>query len=470
MNSKNPFEEYIKNSLEHYEPEVSPHIWTKIDEKTRRKPIFWFYLRKYSWLLLILAAGGYGGFYLHSQSNKTKTQTELAFKSENSDKNNFNASEGKDESEQSTIEGNSGNLKDNSSDVVKNSVADNKKIKVEPEVKISAALKSISTPSASVNTNTLSTASKTKVKNSSGRKKMKMIAGNVADLLSEESADHITEMTPNIELSAVNENTAFKDLLERKNLHLEVSSKQHKDLSIPCPGSGNEAWGKNYIDIYAGPDFVFRQMSDSPNSDYLEKRKQSSSFYYAYSAGIRYTKVFSNGVSFRVGLNYSEVTEKFDFIQGNIIQIIYVTDAAGDTIGSYQTSSTRHKLTFNKYRTLDIPAVIGYEWATGRWNFNFNGGVMVNVYSWNRGVVLDRTLQPVVISSSEKANPYQFKTNIGLGAIASGSVYYGLNERLKIFAEPYFRFNLSSMSKSEQSLKQRFHTAGLRFGVRMDLK
>jgi hypothetical protein len=66
-------------------------------------------------------------------------------------------------------------------------------------------------------------------------------------------------------------------------------------------------------------------------------------------------------------------------------------------------------------------------------------------------------------------NPYQFKTNIGIGGIGAISFYYSLNGKLSILAEPYLRYNFSSMSKEEISLKQKYHTSGIKFGIRLNL-
>ena len=66
------------------------------------------------------------------------------------------------------------------------------------------------------------------------------------------------------------------------------------------------------------------------------------------------TRVFSNAMSFRAGLNYSQVNEKFRYVQDNIVQMVYIINTNGDTTGSYSTSYTRYKVTQNRYRTIDL--------------------------------------------------------------------------------------------------------------------
>lgn len=238
-----------------------------------------------------------------------------------------------------------------------------------------------------------------------------------------------------------------------------------------CPSlEKNTAGNKRYFEIYGGPDYAFRSMSDTGNSVYLQKRKESEKFKSAFNAGIRYTRVFNNSMSVRGGINYSQINEKFTYTQGNLVQVTYIIDANGDTTGTYLTTGTRYKTTINKYRSIDIPVVIGYEVGNGKLHANINAGIVVNVYSWQKGEVLDRSLNPVNITTGKGSSPYQFKTNAGIGLTGGVSVYYKLNDRIHILAEPYFRYNFAPMNKENITLKQKYHTAGLRLGVRLDLK
>lgn len=238
---------------------------------------------------------------------------------------------------------------------------------------------------------------------------------------------------------------------------------------VPCPESEkNTAGNKRYVELYGGPDYAFRSITDTGNSAYLQKRKESTRFASAFSAGMRYTKVFSNGMSFRTGFNYSQINETFRYSEGNIIQVVYITNSNGDTTGSFTTTGSRYKTTHNKFRTIDIPLLIGYEWGNSRLHINFNAGAMVNLYSWQKGDVLDTAFKPVNITTGKGSSPYQFKNHIGIGFIGAVSVYYKLNNRLHLFAEPYFRYNFSPASKAELTLKQKYNTAGLRLGVRID--
>jgi hypothetical protein len=174
-------------------------------------------------------------------------------------------------------------------------------------------------------------------------------------------------------------------------------------------------------------------------------------------------------MSIKAGLNYSQINEKFSYSEGNIVQVVYILNNAGDTIGSYMQTGNRIKKTINKYRTLDIPILLGYELGNGNFHANLGIGTMINLRSWQTGEVLDMSLKPTNISS-DSASKYRFKTNIGAAFLANATLYYKVNNKFRVFAEPYLRYNLSTANDiTNLTLKQKYITTGLRFGIRKDL-
>jgi hypothetical protein len=277
-------------------------------------------------------------------------------------------------------------------------------------------------------------------------------------------------------------------LIEMQNLKSAPSAKnvsKAPKLKLPdCPTIEKDAAGnKKYIEVYAGPDYAFsnyRASGDTGNINYAQKRKDATSYSFAFSAGARYTKVFNNGISARAGINYSQINEKFKYVNASEIRNVMVITtrviirAPGDTIYvndtlRFQQTGTRVKTSTNKLHSIDIPLMMGYELGNGRLHANISAGAIINLYAWYKGEQLDTSYQPVSITTG-KGNPnYQYKTNIGVGFISSVSVYYKLNDTWHLFAEPYFRYNLAPMSKPNLNIQQKYHTAGMRMGIRLDL-
>ncbi len=478
MTNNSPLEENIKEKFENYSPEVPPHIWENImANKERRKPVgFWFSFLNRNFMLLFFGIALSTAFILYKTVFSTEKNKIIS--TENPVAQINNSLERKPEINSTVSNNNNIPLIENNSS--KENRVINNTIITTPGNDISLPGKNKQTSnnknnfSVTTSENDIENITEPITKDNTNKNRSNKRSANnkglaaISVINSEASSDEITE--ENLNNLLLTRLTLNPEFISSKNiLNTSINKINNPHLDIPCPkAEKNAAGNKRYVEMYAGPDYAFRNFTDTANSTYLQKRKESTSFTSAFSAGFRYTKVFSNGMSIRTGINYSQINEKFKFAEANIIQKIYIINSNGDTTGSYTATGTRYKTTFNKYRTFDIPLSIGYELGNGRLHANFNAGVILNLYSWQQGDVLDTSYKPINITTGKTSSPYQYRTNIGIGFIGAVSVYYKLNDKWHIFAEPYFRYNLSPSSKSELTLKQKYHTTGLRLGVRLD--
>jgi hypothetical protein len=463
MSNYDAFDDNIKEQFGNYSPEVHPRIWENIiKEREKRRPVgFWFNFfngRNILMLTAIIAAFSTGAwFLLHKSSSKKNITGEIAAQQ---NKTTVLTSAGEKNITQqqlpNTVASQPAILPGNSTinNSGNNGIAD----------KTTAAtgsfkIKTFAPFAENADENTIAKKARTKKTGTTINDYEDIDAGEVVN--DNNPGDNFLNR---ILFTGLQKITA-----EKKSVTL--AKRNLPDVFLPgCPAiEKNAAGNKSYIEAYGGPDLGFRNMTDTGNSAYLQKRKESTKFSSAYSAGLRYTHVFGNGMSIRTGINYSQINEKFTFVQGNLVQVTYIINAAGDTTGSYITTGTRYKTTHNKFKTIDVPLLIGYEMGNGKFHANINAGIIVNAYSWQKGEVLDMSNNPVSITTGKTTSAYQFKTNIGLGFTAGASMYYKLNEKIHILAEPYFRYNLSPMSKEKLTLTQKYNTAGLRVGLRVDL-
>lgn len=453
------FDEHIKDRFSDYTPEVPAHIWKNIvAERNRRKPLgFWMNLFKGKnllFLLLLSVGGGAGAWYM--LGNTASKNNEATISRGQSTKN--------DASAQPPLN------------------SDNNTIAA-TESSITPDRKNLNT-STTNSTTIFSPQQKGPVPNSitanddatnSGRRKTSTTGSknSISVTPAEATEDDQTN----------NESLAGGTLMGRLLLGVTkyASLAQNKDQKLQtkptmffpgCPEFEKDASAnKTYFSIFAGPDIALRSFSDTGNSNYMQKRKESTKITSAYSAGISLTKVFANSMSVRGGATFGQINEKFTYSQGNVVQVTYIINAAGDTVGSYTTTGSRYKTTHNKYRSVDIPLTVGYEMGNGKLHANVNAGVVVNVYSWQKGEVLDTAMQPVSITTGKSASsPYQFKTNAGLGVTGGVSLFYKLNDKVHLMAEPYFRYNLKPISQENLTFKQKYNNVGVRLGLRIDLK
>ena len=495
MSEMKNFDDHLKRSFGGYSPEVPPHIWENIvaGRKKREPAAFWLNKKNILGLItLLVVLTGTGLLLTKNQDANSKIISH--------ETNAGSRQQGTATAVPPAV------VKDNTIAATQNNptiinTADNKKENLQPidnnDPTIAGSSShsnlSITNPATRkvINNSTTNISNNLLVANNTGNNKKATAFTPRKNMVKKKSKGNFTVQINEAEVAESNEAANEKEngteeqtmqegfltsrlqysaekLTAASLADLDHKTTEFKGIQIPCPEK-DAASNKQYWEVYAGPDYAFKKYRDTALSALLEKRKASTSFQSAFSAGIRYTRVFNNGMSLRGGINYSQINEKFSYAQGNVIQLTYEINQAGDTINSYYVRGTKYKTTYNHYRTLDIPLLIGYELGNGRLHANINAGAVVNIYSWQNGETLDTSFAPVSFGSDKTNSPYQYKTNAGIGFMGGVSVYYKLNDRLHLLAEPYFRYNFSPMNKEILSIQEKFSTIGLRLGLRIDL-
>lgn len=428
----NLFDAHIKEQLAGSRPDVPAHIWDNIVAKKERKKPVGFWLNNFTKIaasVLFLLTGA--GVFIYMYTNKNEPATKHAVNSITKTTDNISAPTKTDNTTNEDLK---------ETDLKNADLSSNLNI--------------------GNNLNPINTANKPTIP----------VKGYDSDIFSSTENNVLAFENSSTSTYIINKKILDASLLRSSFFNPDLRQKKLPlNTFIPCPEVEKDAAGsKRYIEIYGGPDYVFRTIADTANSLYLQQRKASTKYLFAYSAGIRYTRVFGSGMSFRTGLNYSQINEQFTAEKGRVIQNIYITNSNGDTTGTYVQTGTLYKKNTNKYRSIDIPLSVGYELGNGRIHTNINAGAILNISSSQKGFVLDKRGTAVDISSKSTSSIYQYKAKAGVSFIGAVSVYYKLNDQLHLMAEPYVKVALSPATKAELSLKEKFHTAGLRLGVRMD--
>lgn len=227
-----------------------------------------------------------------------------------------------------------------------------------------------------------------------------------------------------------------------------------------------------YLDLLVSPDLTFRQL-DPKNpvyTDYTESREATETLEYTFSTGARISAVSSFGLALRTGINYSQINEKFEYVNETETTTTVITDANGIPIDTFVETGARYKTTFNKYRTLDIPVLLGYEIDFKNFVFTVNGGAYVNLIFNQKGDFLSpQDLRPVNFSSNNPDAFPAFKNRLGLGWYGSVSVQYQLKPRLHLLLEPHFKMYPKSVTQPQYIVDQRYLSTGLFVGIRHQL-
>jgi hypothetical protein len=265
--------------------------------------------------------------------------------------------------------------------------------------------------------------------------------------------------------------------LTDKQLTAGNHTSQFKNIII-CPSNRN-TWNTDlFVEAYASPDLASRSISAvSATPQYLARKDSSSSMQVGYSAGLRFVKPITENILLKAGIQYTQMNEKFVYRTENeiktttVVTVRTIVRAPGDTVIISDTSVVqqvgfKNNTVKNRYRSFDIPVTIGYQFGNEDLKFGVNAGVIFNISSWYQGVLLDSSLNTVPLT---KANNSVYKTNIGLGIYAGFSIIKRLSDDMHVFAEPYFRYNLSNMTTPQASYNQKFSLGGISLGLRFNL-
>lgn len=266
-----------------------------------------------------------------------------------------------------------------------------------------------------------------------------------------------------------------QNLLDKQLSTLNHTNQFKNIIICPADGRRNTDW---YLEAYASPDLSFKSVSNvSASPLYMLKKDSSERMQVGYSAGLRLVKPLTDNILLKAGVQYSQANEKYVYRTENevktttVVTVRTIIRAPGDTVivqdtSVLQTVGFRNNTVNNRYRSVDIPLTVGYQFGNEDLKFGINAGVAVNISSWYQGVMLDSSLAIVPLN---KTGNNLYKTNIGLGLIGSFSVVKKMSEDMHVFFEPYFRYNLSSMTTQQASFKQRFSVGGLAIGLRINL-
>lgn len=243
-----------------------------------------------------------------------------------------------------------------------------------------------------------------------------------------------------------------------------------------CRPFSKEKWGLNwYAEIVGSPEYVFRSLSPRAQefAGYAEARNEMEEVRGGLSAGLRLSAVTDFGLSLRTGIQYSQINEVLNFRDPDDVRIIVtnVYDGFGNIIGSdtIYEPGTHIRITYNRYRMVDLPAMLGYEFQFPRFSMTVHGGVIFNLAFAKKGDILSPDGNPVAISSS-KANPYPaFHDRLGMSLAGGIGFNYRVTPDLQFVVEPQFRVVLDPVTRSDYPLRQEYFLTGINLGLRYKL-
>ncbi|MBY0478217.1 MAG: MSCRAMM family adhesin SdrC [Chitinophagaceae bacterium] len=479
------FDEFVKGKLGQHDSGAPMQVWERIREKEKDDRKGFFFFRKY-WLTAVALLGLTGMLYLtwdsvvkHESADKPAVSSAKQHQKTESKQTETPALQSKEQTiinpEESTTNTNSTDQKEGINNTTENTVKENtanpqgiKNGTAVPANKEadSHQLNGIKNNSGTVVTNRYQSNQKTSIQ----KQQMNVVVGNMEQQTTSTDAKEM--------LLRFTAPAAYRYSLST----FRLGNVPQRTVGPACPSVNGPRRNDLYLEVYGSPDFTMRSFSNPGGfNNYISQRRASEDNRNGFSAGVRIAKNIGEQFVLKAGVNYSQINERLRIVNENqkqttqIITTRTVIRAPGDTLfirdtTYFEQTGTRYRTTYNRYRFIDIPVIFSYEFGSPEiLAFSINAGPVFNITSFYRGEVLDTTFSPVKISTARGNGPNHWRNNIGIGVFASFAVYKRMNERLQIFAEPYFRYNFKPVTQNASFVNQRYSTTGMQLGIRYNL-
>ena len=239
------------------------------------------------------------------------------------------------------------------------------------------------------------------------------------------------------------------------------------------------------VEAYGGPGFNLKSMTSNGTevTNYIMAREETENFQYAFHGGFRVSFAMENGLALRTGAHYSQIGELFDYTDPastrfvTTITLDTIRDGNGNIVSINSDTTTQLvtgtliKKIHNRFHSIDIPFLVGYEMSLGRLEVSASAGPVLNISSWTRGQILGSSLDPIEFSdplrepTNEIYDPV-FKRKLGLGMYVGVGLHYPLAESLYLSFEPHVLHRFQPVTIESYDIEQRSTQVGLSIGLR----
>jgi len=246
-----------------------------------------------------------------------------------------------------------------------------------------------------------------------------------------------------------------------------------------CP-SFNKRLPKIYAWADGASSMPFQNLSavETELNDLVDLRNSEETGMVSFSAALGLGFEFSNGLYLESGLSFDKINTVFEHAVGNesrkvtYIEIDTIWGAGGDiedfTIemdtSYYFETGTITKIHVNNFKQIDIPLKVGYTYRVlPKLHVKVDGGLLVNVASWNEGHILNEN--KAIVSYGENGSIDLFKKKLGLAYMANLGVTTPLNSRFSLDAGLDLRWYPDRSLSQINRIKQSYTKIGLSAGI-----
>lgn len=526
MKEQNIFREKLYN----YEEPVPPGVWDRIveklppDRKERAFPIFWLFL------LASLITGGSIMFWANNQqplpNRPAQNESEIAATSTPADETSdlINGNSGHTVSTTNQLESNSlasaeATLNDTESHVNENTTSGNQNqnnsastISIgQTKVESISNQKSSSSTSPNLNKRHIGIEGKSGNKGPAVSNKVEnrnqstnKLSSNSNTITSNSFLEgpgqinasvNATEHLPNFVINTSKGTHSFIPNSTSGKLHVaSLESEQHlietESASVPVfppPPADVDCYKFKHtgspiafsLEAFGGPGISPKSIQEkgSESSVYHLARSSTEHSQYAWSAGFRVNLHLRNGFAFKTGLLYEQTGDVFDYTDTLATKTSTQIDSFFSADGSFLYADTNRVLIFgtlikkihNTYKNIDLPFLLGYEFAGKRTVYMLHAGPVFHLSSVQEGQILNPMLHPQSITSDNHQKLEAYKSSLGVSLYVGGGVMFPLSKRISALVEPRILFRLKPVTLSGYVLTEKRHHVGLNLGIRYHL-
>ncbi|MFY8005021.1 MAG: hypothetical protein ACOVNR_09250, partial [Chitinophagaceae bacterium] len=205
-----------------------------------------------------------------------------------------------------------------------------------------------------------------------------------------------------------------------------LSSNQFQPYTTPLPKTATY-----FLEVYASANLDMPSIFNyGVTESYLQRKDSAETMQTGFTAGFRIGKYITNNLVIKGGLQYTQINKLFALRSENerittpVIVNRTITNPDGTTSivpdTSYVTQiGTRITKANNRYKSIEIPLMLGYEFGKSKWHFAVNAGAIVRATYWSEGTTFDTN--NTLVSLEDKSRTYYHKQT-HLSAVGSISI------------------------------------------------
>ncbi|RME92298.1 MAG: hypothetical protein D6772_17070, partial [Bacteroidetes bacterium] len=229
------------------------------------------------------------------------------------------------------------------------------------------------------------------------------------------------------------------------------------------------------LEVFGGPAYAHQQLAakDSESLAHLNDRMASEKAALSCNAGLRISAISRAGLGVRMGLNYNQINERFEYMTKLERHIREILDPnTGEVIGTeIEVVEPRLAKVNNRLQMVEIPLLATYETQWKKLRIGFNLGTALNLW-FNASGMLASPVDGDPISFGQVGDrdvlPI-FKAQATAAVLGSVSFAYNFYQRWSLVGEPYLRSHPRAFSNPAYNLTQNYWQTGVQLGLRMRL-